>query len=69
MLLVRLLPNRWEICWLVRASLKATRKPITNNGRGLFSRMICTARRLWPALNTTISDITNDAAKIPALVA
>ncbi|MNC77682.1 hypothetical protein D3C75_1297060 [compost metagenome] len=32
--LERLLPNCRAICGLVRASLKATRKPIANSGRG-----------------------------------
>jgi len=68
-LLVMLPPSCRAICGLVRASLRAARKPIRNNGRGLKRRIIATARRLWPALNITITHSSTEVEKIPLLVA
>ncbi|MOA58579.1 hypothetical protein D3C78_1829990 [compost metagenome] len=68
-LLVRLSPRRLAICELVKASLRATRKPMANNGRGLFRSRMRTAWRLCPTLNSTTSDNSSEATKIPALVA
>ncbi|MNF87863.1 hypothetical protein D3C84_703410 [compost metagenome] len=69
MLLVMLPPSCRAICGLVRASLRAARKPIMNNGRGLKRRIIATARRLWPALNITITHSNTEVEKMPLLVA